>query len=46
LLFDWLKSGKISVPVKAAFKLQDVRSAHREYASGKGMGSIILEVNP
>jgi synaptic vesicle membrane protein VAT-1 len=46
LLFDWLQSGKISVPVKATFKLQEVRNAHREYASSKGMGSIILEVNP
>jgi NADPH:quinone reductase-like Zn-dependent oxidoreductase len=46
LLFDWLKSGKISVPVKATFKLQDVQNAHREYASSKGMGSIIMEVNP
>ncbi len=46
LLFDWLKSGKISVPVKATFQLQDVQNAHREYASSKGMGSIIMEVNP
>ena len=46
LLFNWLKAGKLSVPVKATFKLQDVQAAHREYASSKGMGSIILEVNP
>lgn len=46
LLFDWLKSGKISIPVKGTFKLQDVQNAHREYASSKGMGSIIMEVNP
>ena len=46
LLFDWLKTGKISVPVKATFKLEDVQKAHREYASGKGVGSIIMEVNP
>jgi synaptic vesicle membrane protein VAT-1 len=46
LLFNWLRAGKISVPVKATFKLQDVQKAHREYASSKGMGSIIMEVNP
>ncbi len=46
LLFDWLKAGKISVPVKAVYKLEDVQNAHREYASSKKMGSIILEVNP
>ncbi len=46
LLFAWLKSGKISVPVKATFKLEQVQEAHREYAIGKGVGSIIIEVNP
>ncbi len=46
LLFDWLKSGKIAVSMKATFKLQDVQNAHREYASSKGMGSIIMEINP
>jgi NADPH:quinone reductase-like Zn-dependent oxidoreductase len=45
LLFDWLKSGKITVPVKATFRLQDVQNAHREYARSTGMGSIILEIN-
>ena len=45
-LFEWLRSGKISVPVKATFKLDDVQQAHREYASSAGMGSIIMEINP
>jgi NADPH:quinone reductase-like Zn-dependent oxidoreductase len=45
-LFDWLKSGKISPPIKATFKLEDVQMAHREYASSGGTGSIILEVKP
>jgi NADPH:quinone reductase-like Zn-dependent oxidoreductase len=44
LLFQWLKSGKISVPIKASFKLQDIKDAHREYASSSRMGSIIIEV--
>ncbi len=30
LLFEWLKSGKMSIPVKGTFKLQDVQNAHRE----------------
>ena len=46
LLFKWLKSGKISNPVKATFKLQEIQTGHREYASSVEMGSIILEVNP
>jgi NADPH:quinone reductase-like Zn-dependent oxidoreductase len=43
-LFEWLRDGKISVPIKATFKLDEIQSAHREYASGSGMGSIIIEV--
>jgi NADPH:quinone reductase-like Zn-dependent oxidoreductase len=45
-LFDLLKSGRISVPIKATFKLDEIQQAHREYAGGRGMGSIIIEVNP
>ena len=46
LLFEWLKSGKISVPVKAIFGLDEIREAHREYASSAGVGSIIIEMSP
>lgn len=44
LLFDWLKAGKISVPIKATFRLEDIQQAHREYSSSAGMGSIILQI--
>jgi len=44
LLFDWLKEGKISVPIKSTFKLDQIREAHREYASSERMGSIVIEV--
>jgi synaptic vesicle membrane protein VAT-1 len=43
-LFEWLRDGKISVPIKATFKLNEIQSAHREYASSSGTGSIIIEV--
>jgi NADPH:quinone reductase-like Zn-dependent oxidoreductase len=43
-LFRWLKSGKISVPIKATFKLDEIQKAHREYAGSAGTGSIIIEV--
>ena len=46
LLFEWLKDGKISVPIKATFKLDEIQKAHREYATSSGMGSIIIEVCP
>jgi len=43
-LFDWLKEGKISVPIKARFGLDEIQQAHREYAASAGMGSIVIEV--
>jgi synaptic vesicle membrane protein VAT-1 len=42
-LFDWLKDGKISVPVKARFSLDEIQQAHREYAASAGMGSIVIQ---
>jgi len=44
-LFEWLRDGKISVPIKATFKLDEIRLAHREYASSERMGSIVIEVS-
>jgi len=45
LLFEWLKCGKISVPIKATFRLEDIQKAHREYASSARMGSIVIEIS-
>jgi NADPH:quinone reductase-like Zn-dependent oxidoreductase len=45
LLFGWLDSGKISVPVKATFRLEEIQKAHREYASSARMGSIVIEIS-
>ena len=44
-LFEWLRDGKISVPIKATFKLDEIQLAHREYASSERMGSIVIEVS-
>ena len=44
LLFDLLKAGKLSVPIRATFKLNEIQQAHREYASSDRMGSIVIEV--
>ncbi len=43
-LFAWLKEGRITVPVKARFGLDEIQQAHREYAASAGMGSIVIEV--
>jgi NADPH:quinone reductase-like Zn-dependent oxidoreductase len=44
-LFEWLRDGKIFVPIKATFKLDEIRLAHRAYASSERMGSIVIEVS-
>jgi NADPH:quinone reductase-like Zn-dependent oxidoreductase len=44
-LFAWLKEGRISVPIKATFKLEEIQQAHRDYASSARMGSIVIEVS-
>jgi hypothetical protein len=33
------------VPIKATFKLQDIKDAHQEYARSAGVGSIVIEVS-
>jgi NADPH:quinone reductase-like Zn-dependent oxidoreductase len=44
LLLEWLRLGKISVPIKDIFKLEEIRKAHLEYASSARMGSIVIEI--
>ena len=44
-LFEWLKDRRISVPIKNTFRLDEIQEAHREYASSKRMGSIVIEVS-
>jgi NADPH:quinone reductase-like Zn-dependent oxidoreductase len=46
LLFEWLRAGRISVPVKSTFTLDQIQEAHREYANSERMGSIVIEVAP
>ncbi len=45
LLFQWLAEGRIRVPIKAIFSLTDIQEAHRMYARGSGVGSIVLNVS-
>lgn len=45
-LFALLKAGRINVPIKATFNLDQIREAHREYARSAGTGSIILQIKP
>jgi NADPH:quinone reductase-like Zn-dependent oxidoreductase len=43
-LFDLLKRGKLSVPIKAIYPLENIQDAHREWGKGSGMGSIVIKV--
>jgi NADPH:quinone reductase-like Zn-dependent oxidoreductase len=43
-LFDLLKTGKLSVPIKAVFPLENIREAHREWGKASGMGSVVIKV--
>jgi NADPH:quinone reductase-like Zn-dependent oxidoreductase len=43
-LFDLLKQGKISVPIKAVYNLEDIQEAHRNWGKGSGMGSLLVKV--
>jgi len=45
LLFRRLAEGSIQVPIKAVFALANVQEAHRTYARGSGVGSIVLDVS-
>ena len=44
MLFGLLKAGKIVVPIKATFGLEEIQQAHREYARSAGSGSILLKI--
>jgi synaptic vesicle membrane protein VAT-1 len=43
-LFDLSQQGKISVPIKNVFALEDIQDAHRSWSKGAGMGSILIKV--
>ena len=44
VLLRWLAEGKLHVPIKAVFPMEQIQAAHREYASSAGTGSIILAI--
>src|SRR2546423_830020 len=43
-LFDLLRTGRLSVPIKAVIPLRDIQRAHREWSQGAGIGSIVIQV--
>jgi NADPH:quinone reductase-like Zn-dependent oxidoreductase len=43
-LFQLLQRGKLTVPIKLTVPLAEIQRAHREWAKGFGMGSILVDV--
>ncbi len=43
-LFDLLGQGKISVPIKAVYALEDIKEAHRSWGKASGVGSLLIDV--
>ncbi len=43
-LFELLRTGKLSVPIKAVYPLESIQDAHRAWAKGSGMGSVVIKV--
>ncbi|KAM0330568.1 hypothetical protein ACHAQA_003515 [Verticillium albo-atrum] len=44
-LFDLLSQGKIVVPIRKLWDLEDVQEAHRQWQSGTGVGSVVIRVS-
>ncbi|KAF9873924.1 zinc-binding dehydrogenase [Colletotrichum karsti] len=44
-LFELLGEGKITVPIKKVWELEDIQEAHRQWANGTGVGSLLVRVS-
>ncbi|GKT63093.1 zinc-binding dehydrogenase [Colletotrichum tofieldiae] len=44
-LFDLLAAGKITVPIKRVWELEDIQEAHRQWTSLPGMGSSLVRLS-
>jgi synaptic vesicle membrane protein VAT-1 len=43
-LFELLGEGKIEVPIKAVYGLEDIREAHRSWGKAVGVGSVLIKI--
>ena len=44
-LFKMLKQGKIRVPIKAVYELDDIQEAHWSWSKGTDMGSLLVKLS-
>ncbi|KAL8668697.1 MAG: hypothetical protein Q9168_006686 [Polycauliona sp. 1 TL-2023] len=45
LLFEMLRKGEITVPIKAVFDLEDIKTAHGSWSKASGLGSFLVKVS-
>ncbi|TDZ30273.1 Protein indc11 [Colletotrichum spinosum] len=43
-LFEMLGEGRITVPIKKVWELEDIQEAHKQWANGTGVGSLVVRV--
>ncbi|KAI1391899.1 protein indc11 [Hypoxylon trugodes] len=43
-LFDLVKNGTITVPIKTVWDMEDIQTAHRNWGGGSGVGSLLIKV--
>ncbi|KAI1812329.1 zinc-binding dehydrogenase [Poronia punctata] len=43
-LLNMLREGKIEVPIKNVWDMEDIQAAHREWGRGSGIGSFLIKV--
>jgi len=43
-LLEMVKTGKITVPIKNVWDMEDIQAAHREWGAGSGIGSFLIKV--
>jgi len=44
-LFKLAEAGKVTVPIKKVFDLEDIQDAHREWSKCPGIGSLLVKVS-
>lgn len=44
-LFAWLQSGKVQVPIRKVWTLEQVPEAHRQWSKGPGVGAVVVRVS-
>ncbi|KAL8995910.1 MAG: hypothetical protein Q9169_004446 [Polycauliona sp. 2 TL-2023] len=44
-MFEMLRKGEITVPIKAVFDMEDIKTAHESWSKATGLGSFLVKVS-